>query len=100
MKIPPWLYNIESVNPSILGRDLENMYIFIETQLIKTGLVLWSLKGAPAVHFNLPVLSFYLYTIFKTEVVNGRSVINVGYHVLFHKLFGPFVSIRKHFCVF
>ena len=56
MKIPPWLYNIESVNPSILGRDLENMYIFIETQLIKTGLVLWSLKGAPAVHFNLPEL--------------------------------------------
>ena len=26
------------------------------------------LEGAPAVHFNLPLLSFYLYTIFKTWI--------------------------------
>ena len=26
------------------------------------------LKGAPAVHFNLPLLSFYLYTTFKTGI--------------------------------
>ena len=26
------------------------------------------LKGAPAVHFNLPILSFYLYTTFKTGI--------------------------------
>ena len=26
------------------------------------------LKGAPAVHFNLPLLSFYLYTTFKMGI--------------------------------
>jgi len=26
------------------------------------------LEGAPAVHFNLPLLSFYLYTTFKTGI--------------------------------
>ena len=39
---------------------------FIEGQLIRTGLVLWSVKGAPAAHFNLPLLIFYLYTTFKS----------------------------------
>ena len=27
------------------------------------------MKGAPTVHFNLPLLSFYLYTTFKTGIV-------------------------------
>ena len=26
------------------------------------------LEGAPAVHFNLPLLSFYLYTTFKSGI--------------------------------
>ena len=26
------------------------------------------LKGAPAVHFNLPLLTYYLYTTFKTGI--------------------------------
>ena len=26
------------------------------------------LEGAPAVHFNLPLLNFYLYTTFKTAI--------------------------------
>ena len=30
--------------------------------------VMADLKGAPAVHFNLPLLSFYLYTTFKTGI--------------------------------
>ena len=30
--------------------------------------MLWSLKGAPAVHFNFPLLSFSLYTTFKTGI--------------------------------
>ena len=29
---------------------------------------MWSLKGALAVHFNLPLLSFYLCTTFKTGI--------------------------------
>ena len=41
---------------------------FIEAQMIRTGFGLLSLKRAPAVHFNLPLLSFYLYTAFKTGI--------------------------------
>ena len=41
---------------------------FKKAQLIRTGLVLWSLKGALAVHFNLPLLSFYLCTTFKSGI--------------------------------
>ena len=33
------------------------------------------LKGAPAVHFNLPLLSFYLYTTFKTGIAAAREPI-------------------------
>ena len=29
------------------------------------------LQGAPAVHFNLPLLSFYRYTTFKTGIAFG-----------------------------
>ena len=57
------------VNWSVQTELLPNppwLYIFIEVQLIRNGLELWSLKGAPAVHFNLPLLSYYLYTTFKS----------------------------------
>ena len=40
----------------------------MEAQLIRTGLELWSLKGAPTVYFNLPLLSFYLYPTFKSGI--------------------------------
>ena len=29
------------------------------------------LKGAPAVHFNLPILGFYLNTTFKTGIASA-----------------------------
>ena len=47
------------------------LYIFIKAQLFRTGLVLWSLKRAPAVHFNLPLLIFYLYTAFQTGIATA-----------------------------
>jgi hypothetical protein len=47
---------------------LQDCTHFIEAQLIRTGLVLWSLKGAPAVHCNFSLLSFSLYTTFKKRI--------------------------------
>ena len=40
----------------------------MKVTILKTGLVLGSLKGAPAVHCNFPLLSFSLYTTFKTGI--------------------------------
>ena len=50
------------------GQRFAILAMFIGAQLIRTGLELRSLKGAPAVHFNLPLLSFYLYTTFKSGI--------------------------------
>ena len=36
--------------------------------MIRTGFVPGSLTGAPAVHFNFTLMSFYLYTTFKTGI--------------------------------
>ena len=37
--------------------------------------VMGDLKGAPAVHFNFPLLSFYLCTTFKTGIAaTGESI--------------------------
>ena len=33
------------------------------------------MKGAPAVHFNLPLLSFYLYITFKTGIAAASEPI-------------------------
>jgi hypothetical protein len=33
------------------------------------------LEGASAVHFNLPLLSFYLYTTFKTGIAAAGELI-------------------------
>ena len=33
------------------------------------------LEGAPAVHFNLPLLSFYLYTTFKSGIAAASEPI-------------------------
>ena len=62
-----------SIQPELLS-NLPWLYIFIEAQLIRTGLDLLSLKGAPAVHFNLPLLIFYLYTTFKTGIAAAVSL--------------------------
>ena len=35
------------------------------------------LEGAPAVHFNLPLLSFYLYTTFKTGIAAAGEPISL-----------------------
>ena len=58
-------------NSSVQPEHLSNppwLYIFKEAQLIRTGLVLWSLKGAPTVHCNFPLLSFSLHTAFKKRI--------------------------------
>ena len=36
-------------------------------------------EGAPAVHFNLPLLSFYLYTTFKRGIVAASEPIPSEY---------------------
>ena len=52
----------------ILGHRTHTLYIFKEVQLIRTCSVLWSFKGAPAVHCNFTLLSFFLYITFKTGI--------------------------------
>ena len=34
-----------------------------------------NLEGAPTVHFNLPLLSFYLYTTFKSGIAAASEPI-------------------------
>ena len=36
------------------------------------------LKEVPAVHFNFPLLSFYLYTTFKTGIAASSEPIGLG----------------------
>ena len=43
-----------SVQPELL-KNPPWLYIFKYVQLIRTGVVLWSLKGAPVVHCNFPL---------------------------------------------
>ena len=54
-------------------------------------------KGAPAVHFNFPLLSFSLYTTFKTGIADASEPIPLEYvrlgECMRHFIVRPYVGL-------